>query len=132
MLNRINHVLTNVEKVFNVIDCMPYGIGMISGAIRFKLGKIQMIAGAAIAGVGLVGQLVGEDKYKWKQVTRLGVEHMIHGGLNSLRGLGTVLLGAATLGFGNLCLLIPNIAKDDPFSPEFKYGTFTSKPRFAF
>ncbi len=128
----INRNCTEVEKIFNVVSCIPF-IGVIGSAVRMIAGKIQLIAGIILAGVAQIGVLVesrkeGESslRHKWQALTKLGFEHVLHGCLNVLRGLGETVLATSTLGFGNVALLVPNLINNREFAPYFTYGTLAN------
>ena len=125
MLGSLNRVLTNIETAFNIAECIPWGIGASAGGLRVEFGEIQGLTGLGVAAIGFVGQLVSDNKWKWKKVTNLGLEHARHGGRNMLRGFAAVILGMTPFGIGNLAFLIPNLRNPIPFSPIFKYRTFT-------
>jgi len=124
---RTKHVFTNIEKCFNIAGSLPI-VSMFSGTLRFIAGKIQAVVGAIIALTGLVNYTFTKDRL-WKDVALLGAEFIIHGALNTLRGLAEALLCARTL-VGNLVLLIPNMAKEDIFSPYCEYGILTDRKGF--
>lgn len=124
---------TQIEKIFNVAACVPF-FGVAFSSIRVIAGKVQLVSGTALMLIGKMGFLVcsqfhsDEDiSSKWKTISNLGSEHVIHGALNILRGLGEGLLCFYTFGVGNLVLLVPNLRNEEPFTPFFTYG-ITLKP----
>ena len=120
------NIFTNIEKGFNIAGSLPI-VSLFSGTLRAIAGKIQLLAGAVIAGIGLIKNLFSPNQ-KWANFTALGSELMIHGALNAVRGFGEALLCVSTL-IGNVFLLIPNMVKEDMFSPYFAYGTITNQPQ---
>ena len=127
----IKNVFTNIEKAFNIAGSIPI-VSLVSGTLRILAGKVQILAGAVIAATGCINFLINPSE-KWANMSKMGSEFMIHGALNSLRGFGEALLCASTI-IGNVLLLIPNMVKDDMFSPYFAYGTLDQSlsRRFAF
>ena len=123
MVNNVHKIMHNVEVGFNVLACVPV-VGVFTSALRIAAGKVQAVAGAVLATVGFVGELVSKDP-KWKKVTKLGCEHFIHGVLNIFRGLGELVVGKLGLyiGVGSLVLIIPNIMKNgEKFGPVYDYS----------
>ena len=124
MNTEVKNLFTNIEKGFNITGTIP-GVSLFSGLTRAVAGKIQMIAGAILSTIGLLNFLVTNDP-KWAYMTALGSEFIIHGALNILRGLSEAMLCATTI-VGNIGLLIPNLLKEDKFSPYFAYGVFSDE-----
>ena len=122
MNTTIANTFTNIEKGFNIAGSIPV-VSLFSGAIRAIAGKIQGIVGALFSALGLASYMITNDS-KWIPLINLGSEFIIHGALNVLRGLGEAMLCATTL-VGNVMLLVPNMSKEDMFSPYFEYGSFT-------
>jgi len=127
----INKIYTDIEKIFNITGCIP-GIGILSGSFRVILGKLQTITGIAIVATSELGQFLatraGMDNLlinKWKILSQFGLEHILHGCLNVLRGTGEMLIGQYTMGLGNLPLIIPNLINGRNFNPYFSYGALT-------
>lgn len=123
MDSSVRNVFTYIEKCFNVAGSTPI-VSLFSGTLRAIAGKVQTLAGAIMATVGFIGFLINHNQ-KWAGITNIGSEFIIHGALNTLRGLGEALLCAYTL-VGNVLLLIPNMSKKEPFSPFFTYGTLSN------
>lgn len=115
------NTFTNIEKGFNVAGSIPI-VSFISGAVRAVAGKIQALVGAIMATIGLISYSMTQE-FKWKELVNDGNELIVHGALNFFRGVGEATLSASTL-IGNVFLLIPNLMKDDKFSPYFAYGSF--------
>lgn len=121
-------IATQVERIFNILGCIPF-IGSFSGSLRAAAGHLQVLAGAVLAGAGQIGIFTSRTRHseseielKWKMVSTLGAELILHGCLNIIRGYGESLLGYYSLGLANVILLIPNMYKEDSFSPYFAYG----------
>jgi hypothetical protein len=130
MVTKTYSVTTQVEMAFNIAACLPL-IGTAFSWLRILSGKIQVVAGAAIMVGGKAGYFISKfgqanelTLNKWKIIANFGAENVLHGCLNILRGLGETLIGAATLGFGSVSLLIPNLIIREPFAPAVKYGEF--------
>jgi len=129
----INSVATDVEKIFNVVACLPF-IGGFGGSLRAIIGHVQIAAGVVIASIAEIGLFVenrkeGESplRHKWQTLSKLGTEHTIHGCLNVLRGLGETAFATVTpFGLGNVVLLVPNMCNKREFNPFFEYGTLAS------
>ncbi|HEV8053050.1 MAG TPA: hypothetical protein VGP47_11200 [Parachlamydiaceae bacterium] len=120
----LRNLFTNIEKNFNIAGCIPV-VSLLSGAMRAIAGKIQVIVGAVIATTGFINLMITQNS-RWEKWVNLGSELMIHGTLNIFRGLGEALL-CGTTGVGNVVLLIPNMNKDDMFSPYLAYGTVANE-----
>jgi len=124
---KFNRILTQIETGFNVLDSLPV-VSVASSLIRATAGKVQMLVGAFLALTGTLGQLINSsDQKKWEKLTKIGLEHMTHGGLNLLRGAGEFLLGVYTYGIGNLVLFGIQFASENGFEPHVKYGIFSEK-----
>lgn len=125
------NIFTHVEKGFNFAGCIPVA-SIFSGVLRVTAAKIQAIVGIVLLATAALNFLLNPSE-KWVNMALLGSEFIFHGALNILRGLGEVLLGCT--GFGSLLLLIPNVCKDDMFSPFFAYDTVSNLgfgQRFAY
>lgn len=125
LISKINTFGSDLEKVFNIINCTPF-ICIFGSYLRPIIGKIQIVAGLIVATVGEIGLLVSTEENplnkKWQALSKLGTEHVIHGCLNVLRGLGEAFVSTFTMSLGNLVLVIPNLKKE--FGPySFGYGT---------
>lgn len=126
-------IATEIEKGFNIAACLPI-VGTACSSIRAIAGELQLVAAAITMLVGKAGFLISkhyqiENKTleKWREISSLGAEHVIHGCLNFIRGSGEALLGSLTFGIGNVVLLVPNLRQDEPFAPAFPYGSITLK-----
>ena len=120
----MNEALTNVEKVFNVAECIPI-VGIVSSALRFVLAKVQLAVGIIFLTLGLVLTLLSQNQRQHSWV-KLGVEHIMHGILNGIRGSLTFALGMYTYGIGNIICLVPNLIIKPTFSPVLRYGSIAS------
>jgi hypothetical protein len=115
----INQKMTEIEKGFNIAGGIPF-VSILSGSLRMIAGKIQLIAGALIGFVGLVGQMINSNQIlKWEGISEKGLEHLIHGGLNIGRGLLEAFLGATLL--GSLGILAGQSLSSNKFEPIHKY-----------
>lgn len=120
---------TQAEKVFNVAACIPV-LGGLFATVRKFAGMVQFTAALITVIVARTGYLIGQhlgsaqdNLDKWEQLTKAGAEHMIHGALNVIRGLGELLV--STYAF-SLLLAIPNyyLMESNPSGSHFKYGYF--------
>jgi hypothetical protein len=119
-VNALNHTLNNIERGFNVAGSIPF-VGAWSGLARAPLGQAQFITGIALSVVGLIGSKVSNNNLHWKKITQIGVEHILHGLLNTIRGIVEFILGITLM--GSFVMLLPNLINEDKFSPFFKYGS---------
>ncbi len=136
LMRSVNKACTYAEMGFNVAESMPV-VPVFSGAIRFQLGFIQIIAGSVTSLVGLIGQGIEscksssnpETMKSMRKITRYGSEHTIHGALNALRGLAAAFLGYTTLGIANLFTFLPfNLTRTPKFSPVYAYDYPAERP----
>lgn len=126
---KTQNYLNNIEKGFNIAGCIPI-VCFYSGTLRMTAGKIEAIAGAFMTIAGLISYEVTKEQ-KYDNWSKLGIEFIVQGVLNTFRGYGEIFLFRATF-IGNLGLLIPNIALEDKFGPMLPYGKFTAnKTKFA-
>jgi len=128
---------TDLERGLNLASSTPV-LCLLSGPLRILIGKAQVIAGSLIAAIGETGLFMNakpeanmESIYKWHTISKLGIEHIIHGCLNILRGTGETYLATYTMGLGNIILLIPNLGHGRNFDPFFGYGTLLFPPHPA-
>lgn len=140
-ITAINQTGTDVEKIFNILNSMPF-FALLFGPLRVVAGKIQTLTGALLAGLGELGAFIGrqtgappELMHKWNTISKLGLEHIIHGSLNVLRGSGESLIAGYTMGLANMLLFVPNLSNNRNFAPYFTYGTLVdpliARPSFA-
>ncbi|KIA76214.1 MULTISPECIES: hypothetical protein [Parachlamydia] len=133
-VDRFSSACNSLETGFNILECVPI-VGGFTSAVRTKLGAMQAVAGLVcmvVAGIGIFASNCLRDqeaKRKFEAVGRFGAEHTLHGALNMIRGATVVFISACTSGIGNVVMLAPNMAKDEMFTPFFKYGEFTEKRR---
>jgi hypothetical protein len=64
---------------------------------------------------------VEEYLEKLKSIKAFGRAHLIHGCLNVFRASCELTLSAATLGIGNVALILPNMLGGRSFNPYYKY-----------
>lgn len=126
LMAAINRTCANVETGFNLINSMPI-ISAPGGLVRAQLGKVQMLAGATLAGSAALAyiplSLLGVPERSLqglRNVVHFGADHMVHGALNTARGYGEFALGFTTLGVANLLFLFPMNASND-FRPVRPY-----------
>ncbi|MBA2728915.1 MAG: hypothetical protein H0U49_12175 [Parachlamydiaceae bacterium] len=117
MFVETNRVLTDIEIGFNKADAIPI-VGVFSSALRIAAGKVQFTAGVCITFTGLIGSISGNNNYAWRSVVQLGCDQMIHGCLNVIRGVGTLLLASTGLNF----LLLAQAFRPEGFAPVVQYG----------
>lgn len=125
----LNNASAAVETALNYGACVPI-LGVIASVATVKFGELQLVLGAATAVTGAIGLGISHlvhskshTKKQWNMVTKLGLEHTIHGALNILSGLGEIVLALSTFGLGNLLLIIPYHRND--FKPYYRYGQLT-------
>ncbi|MEI8366699.1 MAG: hypothetical protein WCF65_09820 [Parachlamydiaceae bacterium] len=123
----INKVCHQVERIFNIMSCLP-ALGILSGSVRTVLGKVQAISGLAVITISEVGRFVADKTTtnkelvkKWTVLSQFGLQHLVHGTLNVLRGTAEMLVGSYTGGLGNIPLFIPNIINGRNFTPYYDY-----------
>jgi hypothetical protein len=124
MNTAVKDLFTNIEKGFNVAGTIPV-VSFFSGMVRAVAGKVQMIAGAILSAFSYINFLITKHP-KWAYLADVGNEFILHGALNILRGLSEASLCASTV-VGNVVLLLPNMSKEDMFSPYFSYGTLSDR-----
>lgn len=122
------------ERIFNIVACVP-GLGIVSSAIRVFGGKLQVVAGIALAAFSeynlFIMKAFAKDhslKEKWETLSDLGKEISIHGCFNVVRGTGEAFVSGYTFGLGNLMLIIPNIVNNQNFDPKIRYGSIAFSP----
>lgn len=132
MIRKINESFNEAETCFNVAGSFPI-ISVPSGVIRAHIGTAQTVVGAALAVIGSMGHVFSDrDDKRWLKLVKLGVEHLIQGALNFIRGVGETLLGIYTLGIGNLILMAVQYHSKEGFEPILKYGFITEDKRLIF
>lgn len=121
---------TNLERGLNIAAIIPFLGPMTSAVIRIPMGKIQFLTGAIFASLTealhFIGSKFNADKELLKtlrKLSTLGLEFMIHGALNVIRGAGELLIGTCTFGLGSIGLIVPNIVHQRNFAPYFTYGS---------
>lgn len=128
-ISSVNQTGTDAEKIFNILNNMPF-FALLFGPLRIISGQLQVIAGTIFAGMGELGYFIGNQTgapqdlmHKWQMISKLGLEHMIHGCLNILRGTGEAFIASYTMGIANVFLFVPNLSNNRNFAPYFTYGT---------
>ncbi len=124
MFAEVNKILNDLETGCNILDALPV-IGTFSAALRVGAGKVQFAVGACSTFVGLVGLCSGNNQTEWKSVIRLGSEQMLHGCLNIIRGVGTLLLASVGLNF----VLLAQVLRENRFAPVVSNGSVFAQPR---
>jgi len=126
-VTKINTPCHDIERAFNILGCFPL-VGWISGSCRAILGKAQAVCGIGIVAISQIGVFLNSQTHsekilvgKWKALSDFGMEQLIHGCLNTIRGTGEALIGNYTFGLGNIPLLIPNLINDQNFDPYYAY-----------
>ncbi len=115
----IARALTVMEKGFNVAAGIPF-LSMMSSSLRCEVAKIQLLMGAGLVGFGLMGLLADEDldQSRWEIMTGRGVQVLVHGLCNSIRG-GVEHMIALTV-WGSLVPLSVQLFTNQ-FEPIVKY-----------
>jgi len=121
-----NETFTKIEKAFNIAGGIPI-VGIVSGSLRAMAATIQAVVAFLFAAFSMVAQLIDSaNAGKWEERASLGLEHMIHGGLNYLRAIGEVFTSTLAVP------LIVQLCREDKFEPVFKYGQgFVAQPELA-
>lgn len=137
MINTYNFCAKNIEKSFNKLGCMPFGVPIFSGQLRMLAGAVQKAVAAPFFLLGAIGYAVTHAAHSpfhvrnhFKNMMLWGAENFIHGGLNIIRGAIEVtvsLVSLPLLGFGSLALAPFNYVQPEPFAPIFAYGSFTGR-----
>ena len=135
VIDKIGELGTDIERGFNIAAVVPM-LGTLTSAVRVTAGKIQFLAGAIFVSLAesiyFIASQIGVDRrflIAMRLLSALGMEFMIHGALNTIRGAGELLLGTCTLGFGSVALIIPNMIHYRNFTPYFAYGTLVNEYR---
>lgn len=121
-MTKINRELNRFETRLNVLGSIPL-IGVGSGFVRICFGNVQFVAGCGIGSLGLIGQLIHGDSKSMDNLTKVGSEHMMHGALNSIRGVGEMFTAESRIGpipLSIIPLSIQLLSKEG-FAPRFKY-----------
>ncbi|MBX7067375.1 MAG: hypothetical protein K1X28_09100 [Parachlamydiales bacterium] len=124
----LNKTLTNVEKTFNFVDSIPV-VGIFSSALRISAAKIQIFVSAIVGLFGLIGQLVSSNVRKWEEITQKAGEHLLHGALNFIRGVGEFLLALTIV--GSIGLLAYQHYSENKFEPIIPYSEPPARPAEA-
>ena len=121
-----NETFTKIEKGFNVAGGIPI-VGIVFASLRAAVATIQAVAAFLFAAFSLFAQVIDSaNADKWEERASLGLEHMIHGGLNYLRAIGEVFTSTFAIP------LIVQACREDKFEPVFKYGQgFAAQPDLA-
>jgi hypothetical protein len=116
----INKLATGIETGFNVTNSIPI-VAIPGSALRTNVATVQFIAAAIFTLIGFIGQMAQSGSSKWEGIFNYSSDHMIHGALNYIRGLGEFLL--ATTIVGSLIPLVYQLSVKNGFSPIIKYET---------
>src|SRR5690606_3990160 len=101
----------------NVCGGIPV-VALVSSVLRITAAKVQFVAGAVVGILGLIGQMISDD-VKWENLAQKGLEQLIHGGWNFLRGLGECFIALTVV--GSLGLLAGQYLSRNKFEPIYKY-----------
>lgn len=113
---QINETFNTIEKGFNVAGGIPF-VGWISGSLRSSAGIIQAVVALIFAAFSMIAQIFDSaHAQKWEQRATQALEHVVHGGLNYLRGMAEVLTSIFAIP------LIVQCCREEKFEPIFKYG----------
>lgn len=126
LIVHVNAIGTSVEQMFNLAGCLPF-VCYISSYARQMVGTLQVASGLALGAIGELGKLISNNSDmsgKFQTLATLGLEHVIHGGLNIQRGMGEAFLASCTMGLGNIALIVP--VTTHGFKPLFTYGTLVN------
>lgn len=128
MINEFNKFATSAEKGFNIAGSIP-AVGFFPAALRVACGKVQFISGIVFAGIGTLGMMVKPNDPKWDRMARAGIENIIHGALNVIRGLGEAIASLSII--GSVVPLTVNLLHKPKFAPFCEYG-FMQEPHFTY
>ncbi len=115
---RLDNIMTENERFFNIMDSIP-AVAIPFSAVRTIMGVAQLAIASAPASVGLVGSKVVPDNETLQYAHKHGSQHVMHGALNAIRGLGEFALGFT--GVGSLGLFIYQFATGRNFAPVVSY-----------
>ncbi len=139
-ISEINKACTITETGFNIAGSIPY-VAIASGAIRCKLGIIQMVAASAISLGSIVYQAIEQLRSRpnaqtllsLKKVERYSNQHIIHGALNAIRGFYEAACAIGTFGILNVAIFLPyNLSRTPEFSPVKEYREPSSPQIYVF
>lgn len=115
-MTNINKDFTNLEYCFNVAGSIPV-VNFVSSSLRAVVAKAQIIAGAVMGVIGLVGHTFS-DNSKYTNLAKFGGTHVVHGVANAARAIGEFTFG---LILGPVFLVLQG-ASANKFNPlVFKY-----------
>ncbi len=115
----INKLATETERFFNIMDSVP-ALAIPCSAVRTALAVGQFATASFSTAAGTVGSLVAPDFFLCKNAKKHGPEHMYHGALNVIRGVGELLLGFTGIGSG--ILFIYQLCSGRNFAPIVAYA----------
>lgn len=113
----LNRAFTSVERSFNVAASIPV-VGIFSSMARATVAQVQVVAGVALAAVGLVGRIFSSSETT-KRLTEKGVTHIVQGALNVVRAVGEFILGCTFI--GSFALLAVQSSRQERFEPFVSY-----------
>lgn len=119
---QINKLTTAIETAFNVTNSIPV-IAIPGATMRTAAAQIQCIAAAVFTLIGFIGQMIRPGITKWDFIFNNGCEHIMHGVLNYLRGVGELFLAVTIV--GSLIPLAYQLSVKNGFAPIVKYDTST-------
>lgn len=134
IINKINEYCHHIEKIFNIAGSTPL-ISRLSGPVRGLLGLAQMIVGISLMTISEASLIYAEQNKgvsekpisNLKSISKFGLEQIIHGSLNCLRGSAETTVCSYTFFMGNVIFLFPNTSHGRNFEPYFAYGTLQSE-----
>lgn len=119
---KINKLTTAVETAFNVTNSIPV-IAIPGATMRTAAAQVQCVAAAVFALIGFIGQMIRPGITKWDFIFNTGCEHIMHGVLNYIRGVGELFLAVTIV--GSLIPLCYQLYVENGFAPIVKYETTT-------
>lgn len=114
----INKKLTDLETSFNLAGSIPV-VAIFSSVLRIVAGKVQIFVSIFFGLTGLMGRIFSSDPKYYEEMTKKAAEHIKHGALNWIRGVGESLLAVTVL--GTLGLLVYQACSETKFEPIIPY-----------
>ena len=120
MLN-FNTSATAIETAFNIVDSIPV-LAIPGSAMRINAAQIQLAVAAVFTFFTCIAYLVqtafsGNSKFDYMIYN--SYEHILHGALNFIRGLGEFFLAFTII--GSVIPLTYQCTSKNGFSPIIKY-----------
>jgi hypothetical protein len=102
---RVYEVAKNLILMTAPIGALPVALSTVVGVIAF---------------IGVIGIMSQRGAPEWRHIVNTGWDHVIHGSLNAIRGLGEVFLAYTIV--GSLIPLAAQCFREDGFAPVIGYN----------